>query len=78
MKLSRGGRRDHVAVHVLTVKPRAMHATNRRSFIKTAVTGGGPRVLENDINYEWADCGVVIDGETALIHCFRAPIVALR
>jgi sialidase-1 len=41
-------------------------------------TWGLPKVLENDINYEWAYPGVVFHGETALIHYYRAPLVERR
>jgi len=41
-------------------------------------TWGLPKVLEDDINYEWAYPGVVFHGETALIHYYRSPMIERR
>jgi sialidase-1 len=41
-------------------------------------TWGLPKVLEDDINYEWAYPGVVFHGDIALIHYFRSPMIERR
>jgi sialidase-1 len=41
-------------------------------------TWGLPKVLEDDINYEWAYPGVIFHGDTALIHYFRSPMFERR
>ncbi len=38
-------------------------------------TWGLPKVLEHDVNYEWAYPGVVFHQDHALIHYFRSPAV---
>lgn len=39
---------------------------------------GLPKVLEDDINFEWAYPGVVFAGDTALVHYFRSPMIERR
>jgi sialidase-1 len=59
----------------------ASHAVSRCPLLCAVSRDGGrtwspPRVLEKDINFEWAYPGVVFHGEHALIHYFRSPAIA--
>jgi hypothetical protein len=63
-----------------TTLPLGGHATSRCPLLCALSKDGGrtwglPRVLENDINYEWAYPGVVFNGDTALVHYFRSPVL---
>jgi hypothetical protein len=58
----------------------ASHAITRCPLLCAVSRDGGrawglPKVLENDINYEWAYPGVVFQQNHALIHYFRSPVV---
>ncbi|MBI4626344.1 MAG: exo-alpha-sialidase [Verrucomicrobia bacterium] len=60
--------------------PLGGHATSRCPLLCAVSKDGGrhwglPKVLENDINYEWAYPGVVFHGDHALVHYFRSPVV---
>jgi hypothetical protein len=61
----------------------AGHAISRCPLLAAVSRDGGrtwglPKVLEDDINHEWAYPGVVFHGDTALIHYYRAPMVERR
>lgn len=59
------------------------HAVSRCPLLCAISRDGGrtwspPKVLEADINYEWAYPGVVFHEDTALIHYYRAPMIERR
>jgi sialidase-1 len=59
------------------------HAVNRCPLLCAVSRDGGrswglPKVIEDDINYEWAYPGVVFHRDTALVHYFRSPAIARR
>jgi len=60
--------------------PLGGHMTSRCPLLCAVSRDGGqtwglPRVLENDINHEWAYPGVVFLGDTVLFHYFRSPVI---
>ncbi len=63
--------------------PVSSHAVSRCPLLCAVSRDGGrtwglPKVLEDDINYEWAYPGVLFHGDTALIHYYRAPMIERR
>ena len=61
----------------------ASHAISRCPLLCAVSRDGGrtwglPKVLENDLNFEWAYPGVLFHQDHALIHYFRAPMIARR
>lgn len=70
---------DHAARNVTVTS----HAVSRCPLLCALSRDGGrtwglPKVLEDDINYEWAYAGVLFHGDTALIHYYRAPMIERR
>jgi sialidase-1 len=66
--------------HAARIVTLVSHATTRCPLLCALSRDGGrtwglPKVLENDINYEWAYPGVVFHQDHALIHYFRSPVV---
>jgi sialidase-1 len=60
--------------------PLGGHATSRCPLLCAVSRDGGrtwglPRVLENDLNYEWGYPGVIFNGADMLIHYFRSPAI---
>lgn len=59
--------------------PLGGHMTSRCPLLCAVSRDGGrtwglPKILEDDINHEWAYPGVVFQGDTAIIHYFRSPV----
>lgn len=59
--------------------PLGGHTTSRCPLLCAVSRDGGstwglPKVLENDINFEWAYPGVVFHEDTAIVHYFRSPV----
>lgn len=59
------------------------HAVSRCPLLCAISRDGGrtwglPKVLEDDINYEWAYPGVVFHGNEVLIHYYRSPMIERR